>query len=440
MTARQALEAWLRHLELERRSSPRTLTTYRACVSAYLSFLENHVGGAIDLGHLGKIEAGDVRAFLAFRRSGARSLGPRSLSQSLSAIRGFHRFLERRLGTPNLAVQQVRGPRLKPGLPRPVSEDQARGLIAEAGEGEGGGAWTRLRDQALLTLLWGCGLRISEALSLRGSDVPLGEVLRIVGKGGKMRLGPVLPAVREAMNAYVAAIPFPIVAAEPLFRAARGGPLTPRHAQATVQRLRGRLGLPDRATPHALRHSFATHLLGAGADLRSIQELLGHASLSTTQRYTAVDAEGLLKAYAGAHPRGREPSGLHGPALDSHRRLTQRFGSGRVGMASARDVFRSGAELHRHAVFADHLADVGSHHVDAEHPIGCGVREHLHETVGLVIDLGPGVRRKRELADLVGGPGGLQFLFGGADGRDLGVGVDDVRKSHRSSRARPCRR
>ncbi len=303
MTGRAALEAWLRHLELERRSSPRTLTAYRACVSSYLAFLENHAGEAIDLDRLGRVEAADLRAFLAFRRSGERGLGPRSLSQSLSAVRGFHRFLERRLATPNVAVQQVRGPRLKPGLPRPVSEDQARGLIAEAGEGEQAGAWTGLRDQALLTLLWGCGLRISEALALRGSDVPLGEVLRITGKGGKMRLAPVLPAVREAMDAYLAATPFPAVAAEPLFRAVRGGALTPRHAQATMQRLRGRLGLSDRATPHALRHSFATHLLGAGADLRSIQELLGHASLSTTQRYTAVDAEGLLKAYAGAHPR-----------------------------------------------------------------------------------------------------------------------------------------
>ncbi len=303
MTASEALAAWLRHLDLERRASPRTLDAYRACVSSYLAFLETHDGAPVDLARLGRVEAGDLRAFLAYRRGGPRSLSPRSLSQSLSAIRGFHRFLERRLGTPNVAVQQVRGPRLKPSLPRPVSEDQARGLIAEAGEGDGAGAWTRLRDQALLTLLWGCGLRISEALSLRGSDVPLGEVLRITGKGGKMRLAPVLPAVREAMQAYLATTPFPVIPSEPLFRAVRGGALTPRHAQATVQRLRGRLGLSDRATPHALRHSFATHLLGAGADLRSIQELLGHASLSTTQRYTAVDAEGLLRAYAGAHPR-----------------------------------------------------------------------------------------------------------------------------------------
>ncbi|MEO8925719.1 MAG: tyrosine-type recombinase/integrase, partial [Caulobacteraceae bacterium] len=191
---------------------------------------------------------------------------------------------------------------VKPGAPRPVSEDQARGLISEAGDGENA-EWAALRDQAVLTLLYGCGLRISEALSLKRADAPLAASLRILGKGGKTRLAPVLPAVREATDLYLAALPFTLEADAPLFRAARGGPLRPRHIQATVQRLRGRLGLSERATPHALRHSFATHLLGAGADLRSIQELLGHASLSTTQRYTAVDAAGLLSAYAKAHPR-----------------------------------------------------------------------------------------------------------------------------------------
>jgi integrase/recombinase XerC len=163
--------------------------------------------------------------------------------------------------------------------------------------------WAAARDEAVLALLYGCGLRISEALSLKRADAPLADSLRIVGKGGKTRIVPVLPAVREAVDAYLAALPFVLGPEEPLFRAVRGGPLSPRHMQATVQRLRGRLGLSERATPHALRHSFATHLLGAGADLRSIQELLGHASLSTTQKYTAVDAAGLLSAYAKAHPR-----------------------------------------------------------------------------------------------------------------------------------------
>ncbi len=256
------------------------------------------------------MSAADLRAYLASRRSGDRVLAARSLSQALSAIRAFHRFLDRRLETPSAGIALVRGPKVRPGAPRPVSEDQARALIHEAGreagesEGaEGAPAWTRLRDQAVLTLLWGCGLRISEALALRRRDAPLGESLRILGKGGKTRLVPVLPAVREAVDAYLALIPRPLEPDEALFRANRGGALGPRQVQLLAQELRRRLGLSERATPHALRHAFATHLLGAGADLRSIQELLGHASLSTTQRYTAVDAAALLGAYAAAHPR-----------------------------------------------------------------------------------------------------------------------------------------
>jgi integrase/recombinase XerC len=197
----------------------------------------------------------------------------------------------------------VRGPKIKPSLPRPVSEDQALGLLHEAGSHAALEPWEAARDAAVLTLLYGCGLRISEALSLARSDAPLGETLRIVGKGNKTRIVPVLPAVRRAVDEYLRLAPFSLSPDMPLFRAKRGGALSPRHMQATMAKLRGALGLPERATPHALRHSFATHLLGAGADLRAIQELLGHASLSTTQKYTAVDAEGLLAAYAGAHPR-----------------------------------------------------------------------------------------------------------------------------------------
>ena len=304
LTGAEALAAWLDHLAHERRASPRTVDAYRACVVAWLNFLEQHRGEAVSRAALGGVTAAELRAYLARRRGGERPLSARSLSQALSAIRGFHRFLDRRLETPNQALGLVRGPRVRPGAPRPVSEDQALGLIAEAGgEGEAAPAWGALRDQAVLTLLYGCGLRISEALSLKRADAPLPASLRILGKGGKTRLAPVLPAVREATDLYLAALPFPSGPDAPLFRASRGGPLRPRHVQATVQRLRGRLGLSERATPHALRHSFATHLLGAGADLRSIQELLGHASLSTTQRYTAVDAAGLLGAYAKAHPR-----------------------------------------------------------------------------------------------------------------------------------------
>lgn len=303
LTGAEALAAWLDHLRDERRASPRTLEAYQACVLAYLAFLAGHLGRTVDLEALAEVSAADLRAYLAQRRSGAHPLAPRSIVQALSAIRGFHGFLERRLGVANAGVRLVRGPRLKASLPRPVSQDHAEGLITEAGDAGASPAWVGLRDQALLTLLWGCGLRISEALALKGADHPLPSALRVTGKGGKTRLCPVLKPVREAVEAYVGALPFPLERDGALFRAVRGGPLTPRHAQATVQRLRGRLGLAESATPHALRHAFATHLLGAGADLRSIQELLGHASLSTTQRYTAVDEEGLMSAYAKAHPR-----------------------------------------------------------------------------------------------------------------------------------------
>lgn len=303
MHAREALAAWLTHLTDERRASPRTVRAYGDNVLAYLNFIEGHNGGGLSLADLGAVSAADLRAYLAFRRSGDHPLSPRSVSQSLSSIRAFHRFLDARLSTPNAAIGLVRGPRIKVGAPRPVSEDQARGLLAEIALDPDREEWEAARDEAVLTLLWGCGLRISEGLSLTRAEAPLGETLRITGKGGKTRIVPVLDAVRAAVDAYLAALPFVLSPHEPLFRAKRGGPLSPRHVQAAMQLLRGRLGLSDRATPHALRHSFATHLLGAGADLRSIQDLLGHASLSTTQRYTQVDAEGLLAAYGKAHPR-----------------------------------------------------------------------------------------------------------------------------------------
>jgi integrase/recombinase XerC len=302
VTAAQARALWLEHLAHERRASPRTLEAYGFAAGRYIAFLEQHRGEAINVTSLAEVSASEVRAWLARLRQGAKPLSPRSLSQALSAIRTFHRFLDRRLDAPNPAIALVRGPRVKPGAPRPVTEDQAVGLIAEPALDPDREDWEIARDQAVLTLLYGCGLRISEALSLKRSDAPVPDSLRIVGKGSKTRLVPVLPAVREAIDAYVAEAPFVLAPDEPLFRAKRGGPLSPRHVQTTVQNLRGRLGLPASATPHALRHSFATHLLGAGADLRSIQELLGHASLSTTQRYTEVNAAALLSAYSKAHP------------------------------------------------------------------------------------------------------------------------------------------
>jgi len=302
MMAREALALWLEHLAHERRSSPRTLEAYGFAGRRYIAFLEQHRGEAIGLGSLAEVTAGEVRAWLANLRQGDKPLSPRSLSQALSAIRTFHRFLDHRLDAPNAAIALVRGPRVKPGAPRPVTEDQAIGLIAEPALDPDREDWEVARDQAVLTLLYGCGLRISEALSLKRSDAPIPDSLRITGKGSKTRLVPVLPAVREAMDAYLAEAPFVLNPDDALFRAKRGGALSPRHVQATVQNLRSRLGLPASATPHALRHSFATHLLGAGADLRSIQELLGHASLSTTQRYTEVNAAALLSAYSKAHP------------------------------------------------------------------------------------------------------------------------------------------
>jgi len=303
LSAEAARALWLQHLANERRASPRTLEAYGFAAERYIAFLERHRGEALSVAGLAQVSAADVRAWLAHLRAGERPLSPRSLSQALSAIRTFHRFLDRRLDAPNAALALVRGPKVKPGAPRPVSEDQARGLIAEPPLDPDREAWEAARDQAVLTLLYGCGLRISEALSLTRADAPLGPELRIVGKGSKTRIVPVLPAVRAAVDAYLAKLPFVVAPEDALFRARRGGPLSPRHVQATVQALRGRLGLSASATPHALRHSFATHLLGAGADLRSIQELLGHASLSTTQRYTEVDAARLLSAYSQAHPR-----------------------------------------------------------------------------------------------------------------------------------------
>ncbi|WP_297804425.1 tyrosine recombinase XerC [uncultured Brevundimonas sp.] len=303
LTADEVLREWLDHLAHERRLSPRTLEAYGHIGRLYVGFLERHRGQTLRLNDLGTVSAAELRAHLAERRSGDHPLNARSLSQTLAAIRGFHRYLDRRHGVDAAQLVLVRGPRVKASLPRPVTEDQAIGLLQEPDADPDMEPWEAARDRAVLTLLYGCGLRISEGLSLRRKDAPLGETLRVLGKGSKTRIVPVLPQVAEAVDDYLRLNPWPLDPEMALFRAKRGGPLSARQVQATVQRLRGRLGLPASATPHALRHSFATHLLGAGADLRSIQELLGHASLSTTQKYTQVDAAALLKAYADARPR-----------------------------------------------------------------------------------------------------------------------------------------
>lgn len=303
--AEQALLLFLDVLEGENRFSARTIDAYRRDVSAFLGFLADHLGEPATLAHLESLAPRDVRAYLAFRRRGADPLGDRSIARALSALRSFHRFLERRVGISNPRLALVRGPRLKPLLPRPVSEDDARALLDGAEAEDAAAEWIAARDAAVFTLLYAAGLRISEALALTGRDHPLPDALRITGKGGKTRVAPMLPVARDAIAAYVAACPFALDPEGPLFRGAKGGALSARVVQRAMERARAHLGLPASATPHALRHAFATHLLAHGADLRAIQELLGHESLSTTQKYSAVESARLIAVYDAAHPRSR---------------------------------------------------------------------------------------------------------------------------------------
>lgn len=289
-------EQWRRHLALDRRRSPHTVMAYVATAERLVAFLAEHRGEAVTAAMLRTLEQADLRAFLTVRRMDG--LGNVSAARELSAVRGFLRFV----GGNDAHVPMLRGPRVKRGLPRPVSPDEAVALagdIAETAREE----WIGARDWAVLLLLYGAGLRIGEAMGLTGAVLPLGETLRVTGKRGKTRIVPLLPQVRQALDRYVALCPFAAQKDQPLFRGARGGPLSPALVRRSVQGARGRLGLSERTTPHALRHSFATHLLGRGADLRSLQELLGHASLSSTQIYTQVDAAHLLDVYRNAHPR-----------------------------------------------------------------------------------------------------------------------------------------
>ncbi len=301
--AADLLAAWIAHLRDERRFAANSVDAYARDAGAFLGFLHGHLGaGNVTARDLAELEPRDLRAYLAHRRQGDDALSDRSISRALAAIRSFFRYLERRHGVTNARLALVHGPKLKRSLPRPVSEAAARDLIAEA-EDAAAAAWIGARDAALVTLLYAAGLRISEALALTGADRPLGETLRVRGKGGKERLVPLLQAAREAVERYAALCPYALTADAPLFRAARGGAMSPRMAQAVMAELRARLGLPASATPHALRHAFATHLLANGADLRAIQDLLGHESLSTTQSYTSVEAQKILQAYRAAHPR-----------------------------------------------------------------------------------------------------------------------------------------
>ena len=296
------VEAWLRHLGSERRMAAKTLEAYRRDVRQFLGFLAEHLGGAPSLKEFSALEPADVRAFLAARR--AHGVGGRSLNRTLAGVRGFARFLERNGKGKVGALSAVRAAKIGKTLPRPLPVTAAKGMAdPDLAAGDGREPWIHARDAAVLALLYGSGLRISEALGLKRGDFAACDAMTVTGKGGKQRMVPVLPQVQKLVATYLALCPYDPPDDGALFLGAKGGPLSPRVVQLAMARLRGALGLPETATPHALRHSFATHLLARGGDLRSIQELLGHASLSTTQIYTEVDADRLIEAYRSAHPR-----------------------------------------------------------------------------------------------------------------------------------------
>ena len=298
MSAADIIAIWRAHLEDNLRRSPHTVRAYIAAAQRLI-----HAQDAANLQDIASIEAYHLRSHIASRR--AEGLANTSAARELSALKAFVAFARSESGDPDPAAPRLRGPRIKKGLPRPVTPDDAVN-IADLIDGTASEDWIGARDRAVLLLMYGSGLRIAEALSLQGKDAPLGETLQVTGKGGKQRVVPILPITREAVTEYVAQCPWPIEAKEPIFRGAKGGSLSPGMVQKAIAKARRALGLPDTATPHALRHSFATHLLGAGADLRSLQELLGHASLGSTQIYTKVDAATLLENYENAHPRAKK--------------------------------------------------------------------------------------------------------------------------------------
>ncbi|TYO66417.1 tyrosine recombinase XerC [Bradyrhizobium hipponense] len=301
----QEMARWLSHLGTERRLSPKTLEAYARDLRQCLDFLCTHWGERVTLQRFAALEATDIRAFMAMRR--ADDIGGRSLMRALAGMRSFGRFLEREGKGKVGALSAIRAPKVAKSLPKPLPMASAKRLAdADERAGEERESWILARDAAVMALLYGSGLRISEALGLKRREVPRpgeGDVLVVTGKGNKTRMVPVLQNVLALVQEYAAMCPHPLPAEGPMFLGARGGPLSPRIIQLAMERLRGALGLPDSATPHALRHSFATHLLSRGGDLRAIQELLGHSSLSTTQIYTGIDSERLLEVYASAHPR-----------------------------------------------------------------------------------------------------------------------------------------
>jgi integrase/recombinase XerC len=298
--ARDALALWLDTQKSLNGAASNTLTAYQGDVAEFLAFMTAHQGQPQGLKALTEINVGDMRSWMAHMRG--TGTGARSLARKLSAVKTFYRWLAEREGFEATAVLSARSPKFQKKLPRPLAEDAARAMI-DTVELQSQSDWVSARDVAVVTVLYGCGLRISEALGLRGRDAPLPDVLRIVGKGGKERIVPVLNAARDAVNSYVHLCPHALEPDAPLFRGVRGGALNPRAIQKAMAASRMQLGLPATATPHAMRHSFATHLLSAGGDLRAIQELLGHASLSTTQAYTAVDTARLMEVYDRTHPK-----------------------------------------------------------------------------------------------------------------------------------------
>ena len=295
MMASRCLAQWRDHLEHGRRRSPHTVRAYVATAGRLLERI-----GDQDWPALARLEANDLRNQLALRR--AEGIGNVSAARELSALKAFLAFARQQAGMVDAAPPRLRGPRIKKGLPRPVTPDDAVNLALGVLE-DASAEWVGARDRAVLLLLYGAGMRIAEALSLTGAVLPLGDSITVTGKGNKQRLVPILPVLREAVADYLEKCPYAAQQDQPLFRGSRGGPLSPGMVQKAMARARIALGLPPSATPHALRHSFATHLLGAGADLRSLQELLGHASLGSTQIYTKVDAATLLDVYRSAHPR-----------------------------------------------------------------------------------------------------------------------------------------
>lgn len=299
---RDLMQSWLTELRGLKDRSEATLTAYGADLTAFFSFQANHQGGPLGAAPLQRLTPRDMRAWMAAERGSG--LGARSLARKLSSVKSFYRWWAEREGFDATPILSTRAPKFQRKLPRPLSVPAAKDLITQV-EAQDPRDWISARDVAVITLLYACGLRISEALSLTGAALPLGDTIRILGKGNKERELPVLPVARSACARYAALCPHELSPDLPLFRGVRGGALSPRQVTKVVEAARMQLGLPASATPHAMRHSFATHLLNAGGDLRAVQELLGHASLSTTQAYTAVDTARLMEVYRNAHPKAQ---------------------------------------------------------------------------------------------------------------------------------------